>query len=294
VNEHVINFHITERCNYSCDFCFAKYGLEDQFRSELHNNFERTKSMLWDVYAYFRSAYPSDSLRLNIAGGEPMLLKRLPDIIEASRNIGFEVSLITNGSALTHEFLRTNANSLSVLGVSIDSFDQQINDRIGRRTAAGKCVEQRQLSELITFAKEVNPGIRIKINTVVSEHNWQDWLGSDLESISLDKWKVFRVLPNGLCGQTIEDWKFSDFVARHSRLTGFETFVEDNVDMFDSYIMIDPMGRFYQNSDYGDSYISSFPILEVGAEAAFRQVVFDRKKFEDRYIPLIELASEAA
>ena len=52
MNEHVINFHITERCNYNCDFCFAKYGLEDQFRSELHNNFERTKSMLWDVYAY--------------------------------------------------------------------------------------------------------------------------------------------------------------------------------------------------------------------------------------------------
>lgn len=50
--------------------------------------------------------------------------------------------------------------------------------------------------------------------------------------------------------------------------------------------MVDPHGRFFQNQSNvkaGDSYNYSAPIIQVGADAAFRQIDFDVEKFIGRY-----------
>jgi radical S-adenosyl methionine domain-containing protein 2 len=47
--------------------------------------------------------------------------------------------------------------------------------------------------------------------------------------------------------------------------------------------MVDPQGRFFQNSPCSAGYQYSQPILEVGAEEAFSQVNFDLEKFSSRY-----------
>jgi hypothetical protein len=46
---------------------------------------------------------------------------------------------------------------------------------------------------------------------------------------------------------------------------------EDNDEMTGSYLMIDPLGRFFWR-DGGDGYRYSAPILEVGAAAALNAV----------------------
>jgi radical S-adenosyl methionine domain-containing protein 2 len=53
--------------------------------------------------------------------------------------------------------------------------------------------------------------------------------------------------------------------------------------MQESYIMVDPQGRFFQNSPCSAGYQYSEPILDVGAEKAFSQVNFDIDKFCSRY-----------
>lgn len=53
--------------------------------------------------------------------------------------------------------------------------------------------------------------------------------------------------------------------------------------MVQSYLMIDPHGRFYQNRLGGKGYDYSSPILEVGAAQAFTQIPFDLDRFLDRY-----------
>lgn len=59
--------------------------------------------------------------------------------------------------------------------------------------------------------------------------------------------------------------------------------------MRESYLMVDPHGRFFQNSllTPGQGYAYSRPILEVGAEAAFAQMAFDTARFSARYILLV-------
>ena len=81
---------------------------------------------------------------------------------------------------------------------------------------------------------------------------------------------------------TINEKKFQSFVERHWRYHRIAV-VEDNQDMVESYIMIDPQGRFFQNSPCSAGYKYSQPILEVGVQKAFEQVNFNPERFLSRY-----------
>jgi radical S-adenosyl methionine domain-containing protein 2 len=78
--------------------------------------------------------------------------------------------------------------------------------------------------------------------------------------------------------------EFDGFVIRHQLLNSILC-AEDNTDMTESYIMIDPHGRFFQNSDLLDKtgYYYSASILNVGAKAAFSGLTFSTTKFLSRY-----------
>lgn len=70
---------------------------------------------------------------------------------------------------------------------------------------------------------------------------------------------------------SVSDSDFQCFVARHRHL-GPMLCVEDNSEMVESYVMIDPLGRFFQSVFGQSSYRYSRPILEVGVERAFSTV----------------------
>ena len=59
--------------------------------------------------------------------------------------------------------------------------------------------------------------------------------------------------------------------------------VEDNIEMAESYLMIDPHGHFFQNALGQKGYDYSASILEVGAERAFGEVGLCSGKFCARY-----------
>lgn len=50
--------------------------------------------------------------------------------------------------------------------------------------------------------------------------------------------------------------------------------------MTESYLMINPEGRFYQNTE--GKYIYSSKILEVGLSQAIQEIEFNDKKFIER------------
>lgn len=53
--------------------------------------------------------------------------------------------------------------------------------------------------------------------------------------------------------------------------------------MLESYVMIDPNGRFFQNALGQSSYRYSRPILDIGVEHAFASVGMEPAKFCARY-----------
>lgn len=61
---------------------------------------------------------------------------------------------------------------------------------------------------------------------------------------------------------------------------GLGPVMEDNDAMMSSYVMVDPLGRFYGNA--AGRYVYSDPILSVGVAVALAQVGWQPDRFVDR------------
>lgn len=290
--ELVINWHLTEACNYRCEYCFAKW--DKACPRELIHDPQRTSLLLEALYRFFQPGNQDsplaqkmtwNCLRLNLAGGEPLLYdKRFLPILVQARTLGFEVSLITNASKLTRKMLDSLAPHLTWLGISLDSQKPFTNKAIGRIDKDGHMLNVDRLKQDIEAVRQCYPRLRLKVNTVVNHFNHHEYLGDLISRISPDKWKVLRMLPILDGGLQISSTQFSAFVDRHKEHSNILV-AEDNLNMCESYLMIDPHGRFFQNNHDGleAGYSYSQKILEVGAEAAFSEMKFDAERFGLRY-----------
>ena len=204
--ELVLNWHITEACNYNCGYCFSKWEIEPS--RDLILDADRTSSLLRHLFAFFAPGNDANPLwnvmrwsriRLNIAGGEPLVRHRhLKHLITAARSIGFGVSLITNAS-LT-EPLAELLPHLTWLGVSIDTYDRKVSALIGRADGKGQTCDVGGLAQALRVARTSHPTLRLKVNTVVNRFNHMEDFTPLLTELRPDKWKALRMLP---CATTI-------------------------------------------------------------------------------------------
>jgi radical S-adenosyl methionine domain-containing protein 2 len=277
----VINWHVTEACNFRCRYCYAKW--QQPNGRELIRDPEATTELLGALYAGFAEHVASMPPRLNFAGGEPLLhAGQVAIAMEKARASGFDVSLITNGSRLTIDVAKRIAPHLSMLGISIDATTSTANARIGRTDGRGIHVDLVGLMYRIALMRQINPGMTLKINTVVNEANWQEDLLPLISGLAPARWKVLRMLPVVADELAVSNAQFRAFVDRHRTLADIMC-VEDNGDMVQSYIMVDPHGRFFQNRVDGPGYDYSPPIIDVGALAAFDRMKWSSDKFASRY-----------
>lgn len=290
LSELVINWHITEACNYRCRYCYAHW---DGSARELVHDASASMKMLENLWKYFhpnnvenplRDKMDWQGVRLNLAGGEPLLYpERVSQILCAARKIGFTTSLITNGSLLSPAAIQQLAPHLSLLGVSMDSGKAATNRLIGRQSRSGQLLIIDQLKGAVEEARRCNPRLEIKLNTVVNALNCHEDLSALVQCLAPQRWKVLRMLPVVTNELMVGDSDFQGFVARHQHL-GKIICVEDNTEMAESYVMIDPLGRFFQNALGQSSYRYSSPIREVGVEEAFAAVGLNSAKFCARYL----------
>jgi radical S-adenosyl methionine domain-containing protein 2 len=103
IKDITINWHLIEKCNFTCDYCFAKYSLLDL--SEVEQSKEQIDIVLEKLYFYFRKEYRN--IRLNLAGGEPTLSHNINYIIKKAYEFGFEVSSIYLNSCTKQQYYRS-------------------------------------------------------------------------------------------------------------------------------------------------------------------------------------------
>ena len=272
----VINWHLLEPCQFKCRYCFAEWNKCE--KPEIYRDTEKSKMLIDEIATLARGR----SVRLSLAGGEPLLDKKISEKIAWAHHKSLKISLITNGDLLSRRLDDLSLGRLYMLGISIDSFNQQNNLIIGRSTDSGEVADYSgDILPYIQHARAVHPDIKIKINTVVNKFNWNDDMSQEITQISPYKWKIMRVLPatSKAMSETISNKEFETFKSRHKHLT-FTQF-EDNDDMRSSYLMLDPYGRFFSNS--GTEYRYSDSVLDVGIECAMRKAEFNQSKFIARY-----------
>lgn len=163
-----LRISVTDRCNFRCRYCMPEeiFGPDYSFLSN-------DKILSFDEIERITRIFVSLGVRkLRITGGEPLLRRGLPKLIERLNKIdGVEdIGLTTNGSLLKKFAPDLYKAGLSRVTVSLDSLEEErffyLN---GNRSKVQRVLEG------IQAATEV--GMKIKINMVVQKgKNEQDIL----------------------------------------------------------------------------------------------------------------------
>ena len=124
----ILPWRCTQACNSSCLHCgFASTPASDELGTK------ETKQIIDEIYDF-------GATFLGIGGGEPLLRNDLPELIGYARNIGLNVSLITNGFFIDDKLLDTLVHHGVRISVSIDG-TEEINDAIRGKGAYKKAVQ---------------------------------------------------------------------------------------------------------------------------------------------------------
>ena len=266
-----VNFHLIKTCNEQCEYCFATFN-DRLIQKQL--KLDQVKQILSQLYM-------AGTKKITFVGGEPTLFENLDSAIIHAKQLGMITCLVTNG-ALLERLLEDCGKYLNWVAFSIDSIHEDVQQKLGR----GKGNYIKKSIHLAEMCHKL--GIKIKLNTVITDWNYTEDFSQMIKAIRPKRWKIFQALP--IKGQNdgkiekllVSSEKFQTFCMNNKHLENdkLQIIFEDNDAMTESYVMIDPDGRFFSNVE--GMYVYSSPILQVGVSKAFSEIKFSMDKFEKR------------
>jgi len=274
-----INYHLWEPCNMKCKFCFATF--QDVKSTVLPKGHLSKNDSLKVIDEIIKAGYS----KITFAGGEPTLCPWIDELIIKAKKGGVTTMLVTNGARLSKKILNKVEDYLDWVTLSIDSINKETLIETGR-------MERKQPMSENEYLKIINnihsKNIRLKLNTVVTSQNYNENLSQFVLQMKPERWKIMQVLPikgqndNAIDNFLIDQKQFQNYIINNSSVTksGIKVIPENNDEMTESYVMIDPAGRFFDNANGIHNY--SKPILEVGIKKAFKEVNVKIEKFINR------------
>lgn len=170
-----INWEITKGCNLRCIYC--RPDAAKALPNEL---------TLADILRAINQLSQMGCKHFKFTGGEPLYRPDFWQIADYIRDIGSDVSIITNALLINASNVSRCVDTFRVIGVSLDSLDKQTNNKLGRKRSehsrsqieclvqSGACVallctisaaNRDHIADIIDFAN--NLGIElIKFNDV--------------------------------------------------------------------------------------------------------------------------------
>ncbi|MCK5398130.1 MAG: viperin family antiviral radical SAM protein [Thermoplasmata archaeon] len=263
------NWHITKACNFNCIYCFAGFkSIQETLPKKVALQIPRQLKELGVE-------------KLNIAGGEPLLYPYLMEILEEAKHCGLVVTLISNGALLNEDNLEAFHDYVDWIGISIDSCNEYVQHRLGRGA-------YNQISNSIQKAKLIKEyDFKLKINTVVTKLNMHEDMRPLIKSVDPERWKVFQVMErkgeNDHCiaPLLITKEEFVIYTQKNDMVldNGSTPRFESNEVMRQSYLMLDPLGRFFHSAA---GPIEIIPTNPLNLSASKQDIVFDYETFKRR------------
>ena len=106
-------FQVNLRCNSACGYC------------DLPLNVGRYEMTREEIQGVFSDLYRHGVRFVLVQGGEPLLRRDLPEILEDLSAIGFQLTLITNGTKLTAHLVERLGRLPLAISVSLDTLDRE-------------------------------------------------------------------------------------------------------------------------------------------------------------------------
>ena len=214
-----------------------------------------------------------------------MLYSGLDSLIQTAKKNGMTTSMVTNGTRINGRWLDGISGSLDWIALSVDSDNPETHRRSGRAVDGHPLSTGRYLEASRSIKQR---GIRLKINTVVTCHNRNEDMTAFIREAGPERWKIMRALP--VAGQNdhnagsfeVTYEQFQEYVKRGRSVErgGILVVPEGNDLMTGSYVMVDPLGRLFDNTKGSHTY--SRPILEAGVAGALQDVKIDPEMFGKR------------
>ncbi|MFI3330033.1 MAG: viperin family antiviral radical SAM protein [bacterium] len=266
----VVNLHFIDNCNYKCHHCFAH-------KENKELSFEDICLTVDKIKIYYNSKGITG--RINLVGGEIFLSKNLQNIIDYINRKGIDVSIVTNGSLLTKEFINLNKDKIKTIGISVDSLKDNTNISLGRHCKKNVLNEE----QLIDLCKCINEnGISLKINKCLLKTNLEDDISSLLNKVKVDRLKIFQMKIVGSFNESaiknkITDKEFTDAVEKYKK---YNPVIESAISMESSYLIVNSVGQVYCNFNcgmLGNVYEDDFRVL-------FNNPKIDMSNYKKRYL----------
>lgn len=148
-----VYFHVTQRCNLQCEYCYNK--------SNLNKTEELATEKVFQIIDILKKASVKNII---LTGGEALLRKDIIDVAEYIKREGFSLTVLTNGVLLgaKSQILKYIDSAI----ISIDTFDAQKNLRKGL-----------DIDALIKNLKGIEHSLRSKIylRCVISKQDMDSW-----------------------------------------------------------------------------------------------------------------------
>jgi cyclic pyranopterin phosphate synthase len=115
-----LRISVTDRCNFRCVYCMPRevYG-------ENHAFLPHAAILSFEEIARLAGVFVGLGVKkIRLTGGEPLLRKDLPRLIEMLAPLGADLTLTTNGSTLVKHARALKDAGLARLTVSLDSLDE--------------------------------------------------------------------------------------------------------------------------------------------------------------------------
>ena len=122
MKKHVLQWHITHKCNLRCIHCY-----QEDYRNDL--NFQQIKKIFLDYTEYIKNN--NFKGHINITGGEPFLHPDFFNIISLFDDHNISFGILTNGTLLNESIVKKLAiyKNLSFVQISLDG-TKRIHDNI--------------------------------------------------------------------------------------------------------------------------------------------------------------------
>ena len=106
-------FQVNLRCNSACGYC------------DLPLNVGRYEMTREEIQRVFSCLYRDGVRFVLVQGGEPLLRRDLPEILEDLSAIGLHLTLITNGTKITPQLVERLSRLQLAISVSLDTLDRE-------------------------------------------------------------------------------------------------------------------------------------------------------------------------
>ena len=149
-----LRISLIERCNLRCTYCMPEEGVALSPKSHLMTYEE--------IYEIAKTFSDHGVTKIRLTGGEPLIRKDIPVILEKLATLPVELS-ITSNAVIIDKFIDVlKANGVKKINVSLDSLDEGKFKHITRRNEFKKVY-----NNILLLVKE---GFEVKVNAVLMKN----------------------------------------------------------------------------------------------------------------------------